>query len=187
MDIQQHLDTSLTHLARVLDGIDPADDSRPTPCDGLDVASLRAHVLQALTIFVRGLENPQGRGVGGPGSVDGRGGDQVRDLARRIVATKGSQPGLLFLGGGGLPIETAFPMMLDEFLAHGWDLAVATDQPFTPDDETCDAATEFLRVRFPTDASRGTMYGPRVEVSESASALARFLGESGRDPHWGAA
>ncbi|MEV0008454.1 TIGR03086 family metal-binding protein [Streptomyces sp. NPDC047973] len=187
MTIQQQLDTTLIDLAQVLDGIDPADDARPTPCDGLAVADLRAHVVQALTAFVRGLEHPQGHGATGPVAVDGRGGDQVRDLARRIVATQGSEPELLYLGGGGLPTEIAFPMMLDEFLAHAWDLAVATGQPFAPGDETCDAATEFLRLRFPTDASRGNIYGPRIEVPESAPALDRFLGESGRDPHWRAA
>lgn len=186
MDIRDQLDMTLIDLAQVLDGIDRSDDSRPTPCDGLDVAHLRAHVMQALTTFVRGLEHPQGHGAGGPVSVEGRGGDQVRDLARRIVATRDSQPELLYLGGGGLPTEAAFPMMLDEFLAHAWDLAVATGQTFAPDEQACDAATEFLRLRFPTDASRGNIYGPRIEVPDSAPALDRFLGESGRDPRWSA-
>lgn len=187
MNIYQQLDSTLLDLARVLDGIDPADDARPTPCDGLNVARLREHVIQALNAFACGLEHPEGHGPTGPVAVDGRGGDQVRNLAHRIVATQASRPELLFLGGGGLPTEIAFPMMLDEFLAHGWDLAVATGQTFAPDDQTCDAATEFLRRRFPTDASRGNIYGPRIEVPESAPALDRFLGESGRNPHWRAA
>ena len=61
-----------------------------------------------------------------------RGGDQVRDLARRIAAKHGSEPELLFLGGPGLTADIAYPLMLDEFLAHAWDLAVATGQPFAP-------------------------------------------------------
>ena len=187
MDIREQLDFTINDLARVLDGISPSDDTRPTPCEGLNVADLRGHVLQALNAFVVGMEDPSGNGLTAPVGVHGRGGDQVRELARRLVTTRSSEPKLLFLGGGGLPTETAFPMMLDEFLAHAWDLAVATDQPFEPADDTCDAATAFLRRRFPTDASRGRMYGPRIAVPESASALDRFLGESGRNPQWGGA
>lgn len=187
MDIRQYVNSTLLDLARILDGIPSADDALPTPCDGVAVAPLRGHVLQALTAFVRGLEHPQGSGAGAPVTVQGRGGDQVRDLAARIVATRDSEPELLFLGGPGLPSEVAFPMMLDEFLAHAWDLAVATGQEFTPDDETCDAATDFLRRRFPNDAARMGMYGPRIEVGQDATALDRFLGESGRDPQWHAA
>lgn len=184
MDIRQHVNTTLLDLARILDGIAPADDALPTPCDGVAVAPLRDHVLQALTAFVRGLEHPHGSGAGAPVSARGRGGDQIRDLAARIVAARDSEPDLLFLGGPGLPADIAFPMMLDEFLAHAWDLAVATGQEFMPADETCDAATDFLRQRFPNDAARMGMYGPRIEVGEDASALVRFLGESGRDPQW---
>ena len=184
MDIRQHVNTTLIDLARILDGVAPTDDALPTPCEGVAVAPLRGHVLQALAAFVRGLEHPQGRGAGAPVVTQGRGGDQVRDLAARIVATRDSEPELLFLGGPGLPTDVAFPMMLDEFLAHAWDLAVATGQEFTPADETCDAATDFLRQRFPNDAARAGMYGPRIEVGEDASALDRFLGESGRDPQW---
>ena len=184
MDIRQHVNTTLVDLARILDSIAATDDALPTPCDGVAVAPLRDHVLQALTTFVRGLEHPQGNGAGAPVTTQGRGGDQVRDLAARIVATRDAEPELLFLGGPGLPVGTAFPMMLDEFLAHAWDLAVATGQEFTPADETCDAATDFLRQRFPDDAARMGMYGPRIEVGEDASALDRFLGESGRDPEW---
>lgn len=184
MDIRQHVNTTPIDLARILDGVAPTDDALPTPCEGVAVAPLRGHVLQALAAFVRGLEHPQGRGAGAPVVTQGRGGDQVRDLAARIVATRDSEPELLFLGGPGLPTDVAFPMMLDEFLAHAWDLAVATGQEFTPADETCDAATDFLRQRFPNDAARAGMYGPRIEVGEDASALDRFLGESGRDPQW---
>ena len=184
MDIRQHVNTTLIDLARILDGVAPTDDALPTPCEGVAVAPLRGHVLQALAAFVRGLEHPQGRGAGAPVVTQGRGGDQVRDLAARIVATRDSEPELLFLGGPGLPTDVAFPMMLDEFLAHAWDLAVATGQEFTPADETCDAATDFLRQRFPNDAARAGVYGPRIEVGEDASALDRFLGESGRDPQW---
>lgn len=130
--VSNRSDVGASSRPRATKGIDASDDARPTPCEGLDVAALRTHVMQALTTFVRGLEHPQGRGGGGPITVNGRGGDQVRDLARRIAAKHGSEPELLFLGGPGLTADIAYPLMLDEFLAHAWDLAVATGQPFAP-------------------------------------------------------
>ena len=66
MNIRQQLDTTLIELAGVLDGIDTADDTRPTPCDGLNVAALRGHVLQALGTFVTVLDLTDSSGVASP-------------------------------------------------------------------------------------------------------------------------
>ena len=63
---------------------------------------------------------------------------------------------------------------------HGWDLAVATGQPYRID------AKEWPRawVSRPDGAAEGTpgLFGPPVPVPADAPELDRLLGLSGRDP-----
>jgi uncharacterized protein (TIGR03086 family) len=73
----------------------------------------------------------------------------------------------------------------NEVLLHGWDLAVATGQPFTPDPDVVERCLAFA-VDLATAAPemRDGMYGPPVPVDDGAPAFHRLLGETGRDPGW---
>ncbi|MER6462788.1 TIGR03086 family metal-binding protein [Streptomyces sp. NPDC001228] len=84
-------------------------------------------------------------------------------------------------GGIDLPGEVAAAVAADELVVHGWDLARATGQEYTPDPEALRAAHGFLRAA--AQADRGP-FGPLVPVPESAPLLERTLGLSGRDPGW---
>jgi uncharacterized protein (TIGR03086 family) len=71
---------------------------------------------------------------------------------------------------------------LDEVVVHGWDLAVATGQPYDVDPVDADACREFAE-SFGEDRPP-SLYGPVVPVPAEAPALDRLLGATGRDPGW---
>jgi uncharacterized protein (TIGR03086 family) len=74
-------------------------------------------------------------------------------------------------------------MVAAELVVHGWDLARATDQTPTWDDELL----EFVRAEVAGTAQQGRdigVYGPEVIVPDDASPLDRLLGLTGRDPRW---
>ncbi|MEU0964085.1 TIGR03086 family metal-binding protein [Streptomyces sp. NPDC005917] len=89
--------------------------------------------------------------------------------------------GMTRAGGIDLPGEVAAAVAADELVIHGWDLARATGQEYTPDPAALEAAYGFLRAA--AQADRGP-FGPLVPVPESAPLLERVVGLSGRDPGW---
>jgi uncharacterized protein (TIGR03086 family) len=85
-----------------------------------------------------------------------------------------------------MPGEIAGLVALDELVVHGWDLAVATGQPFVADDATLEGARSFLAMFSGpgTEDQRGDAFGPVVAVPDDAPLLDRVLAMSGRDPGW---
>jgi uncharacterized protein (TIGR03086 family) len=81
-----------------------------------------------------------------------------------------------------LPGEVAALVALDEVVVHGWDLAVATGQPYAVDDASVEGALRFAS-SFGDDRPPG-LFGPAVPVPDDAPALDRLLGATGRDPGW---
>lgn len=91
--------------------------------------------------------------------------------------------GMTAAGGVDLPGEVAGLVALDEVVVHGWDLAVATSQPYEPDPRDIEANTEFV-ASFEAPADDGGLFGPAVPVADDAPPLDRLLGLTGRDPGW---
>ena len=85
-------------------------------------------------------------------------------------------------GGVEMPAEVVGVVALDELIVHGWDLAVATGQPYDVPTPEIDAAIGFVSA---FDAPRdGRLFGPVVPVAEIATPLDRLLSLTGRDPRW---
>ena len=130
------LQAVLTDLASVVGSIRADQQHLPTPCTDLDVEQLRDHVLGWLATFEAGFSDPDGQAPGQTRRSTGRrptlravraAADQL-DRAVRAGATE--RP--LLLGEGAMPGDLALGMILWEYQVHGWDLAVATGQPWTP-------------------------------------------------------
>ena len=94
--------------------------------------------------------------------------------------------GMTRAGGVDLPGEIGGLVALDEVLLHGWDLAVATGQPYDPTDEECGAVLPVVSPEDddPDGSGRGDLFGPVVAVPDDAPAFDRVLGLAGRDPRW---
>ncbi|MFF7858585.1 TIGR03086 family metal-binding protein [Streptomyces sp. NPDC007904] len=86
-------------------------------------------------------------------------------------------------GGVDLPGEVAGAVAVDELVIHGWDLARATGQDYTPDPAALRMSYDFLAAAA-EDPGRGGIFGPVVPVPPDAPLLDRAVGLSGRDPSW---
>jgi uncharacterized protein (TIGR03086 family) len=163
----------------------------PTPCTELDVAKLRTHVLGWLTTFAAGFADP-----GGQAPLEALDGytvpadpaAEVRSASDRMAAALrggGAAGRPMRLGTSAMPGDMALSMILWEYQVHGWDLARATGQPWSPPAEAAEESLEFAPGMLTDDyQGEGKAFAPRVPVPATAPALDRLLGLSGRDPAW---
>ena len=86
-----------------------------------------------------------------------------------------------------MPGDMALSMILWEYQVHGWDLARATGQPWSPPAAAAEESLDFAPGMLTTDyQGEGKAFAPPVPVPETAPRLDRLLGLSGRDPAWSA-
>ncbi len=180
----------LSDLAPVLGAIAPDQLHRPTPCGEWDVEQLRNHTVGWLTIFAAGFADPNGQAP--RADVDGYTvsedpAAEVRSAAdtmdRALRAGAAQRP--LRLGENAMPSELALGMILWEYQMHGWDLARATGQAWSPPAAASEASLLFAPGMLSPDyQGPGKAFADRVEVDRDAPPLDRLLGLSGRDPRW---
>lgn len=162
----------------------------PTPCTDMDVGQLRSHVLGWLTTFTAGFADP-----GGQAPLDRLDGytvpadpaAEVRSASSTMAsALRGGAAGRpLRLGGSAMPGDMALSMILWEYQVHGWDLARATGQPWSPPAAAAEESLEFAPGMLTPDyQGDGKAFANPVPVPATAPPLDRLLGLSGRDPAW---
>jgi uncharacterized protein (TIGR03086 family) len=180
----------LADLAPMVGRITAEQLHEPTPCTELDVGQLRTHVLGWLTTFAAGFADP-----GGQAPLDHLDGYAVpADPAAEVRSASATMAAALRDGAAGRPMrlgDSAMPggmalsMILWEYQVHGWDLARATGQPWSPPAEAAQESLEFAPGMLTADyQGDGKAFAPRVPVPASAPPLDRLLGLSGRDPAW---
>ena len=180
----------LADLTPVVGGITAGQLQDPTPCTELDVSQLRTHVLGWLTTFAGGFADP-----GGQAPLDRLDGyavtadpaAEVRSASATMAAAlrDGAATRPLRLGDSAMPGDMALSMILWEYQVHGWDLARATGQPWSPPAEASQESLEFAPGMLTDDyQGEGKAFAPRVRVPATAPPLDRLLGLSGRDPAW---
>jgi uncharacterized protein (TIGR03086 family) len=87
-----------------------------------------------------------------------------------------------------MPGEMALSMILLEYQVHGWDLARAVGQPWTPPDAALLSSLNFAPGILTADyQGEGKPFAPRVDVPADAPSIDRLVGLCGRDPQWRAA
>jgi uncharacterized protein (TIGR03086 family) len=87
------------------------------------------------------------------------------------------------MGTAPMPAAVVGPMMLAEFVLHGWDLARAVGAPYDVTEEL--GRSTLAAVQPLVGMGReGGWYGPEVDVPAGAPAFDRTLGLTGRDPAW---
>ena len=179
----------LADLEQVMGGITGGQLHDPTPCTEFDVEQLRTHVLGWLTVFAAGFADPGGRGASG---IDGYQVPADPAAAVRAAADQlswairsGAAERPLYLGESSMPGELALGMILWEYQVHGWDLARATGQRWSPPEAAAVESLAFAPAMLTGDYQGvGKPFAPRVAVADGASPLDKLVGLSGRDPQW---
>ncbi|HEV7211079.1 MAG TPA: TIGR03086 family metal-binding protein [Blastococcus sp.] len=180
------LGPAATTVARVVAGVRDDQLTDPTPCTGTSVAGMLDHLVGLTLAFRLGAEKkPQ---AGGP-SADAR--SLPADWRTRLPAqldalveawkVPAAWEGMTEVGGAQLPGAAMGVVALNEVLVHGWDLAVATGQPYPADPASAEACLAF--VSGGPEGGDG-IFGPVVPVPDDAPVLESLLGRTGRSPAW---
>ncbi|MEU7600927.1 TIGR03086 family metal-binding protein [Streptomyces sp. NPDC041003] len=179
-------------VARLAAGVPDARLADPTPCPEYAVSHLLNH-LAGLAVAFRDA----GRKDLGPTTdtapdptASPLPADWREELPRVLgeLAEAWRDPaawtGMTRAGGVDLPGDIAGAVAVDELVIHGWDLARATGQVYTPDQAALDASHAFLLAASEDESRGGGIFGPVVRVPDDAALLDRAVGLSGRDPGW---
>ena len=180
------LHRALEQTSAVVANIDDGQLGLPTPCADFDVRALLNHTVAS----IGGLANAA-NGETWDMATYGRDllGDDARGTFQRAVerlreATSGADTleRRWEMPFGQSPGSQAIAIAILEVTQHGWDLARATGQSPTFDDELSEAALELARQNLPPDDQRPPQaFGPSVPIDDGAPAhdrLAAFLGRT---------
>ena len=168
-------------MSRVVAGITDDQLTATTPCEGMDVATMLAHV-QGLSVAFRDAA----RKVDGPttstapkaASKDLSPGwrDEI-PVALGELAQAWREPGVLegFSKAGGvtLPSEVALVVANNELVMHAWDLAKATGQPYAAAPENLEASWQMVSNTPDDSQAREGLFGPRLPIADHAPASGR--------------
>jgi uncharacterized protein (TIGR03086 family) len=164
--------------------------SDPTPCGERDVSGLLAHIVGFSTAFRDGAAKVDGPTTSTPPGPMPLPPDWREQLPERVLelAAAWRDPaaweGDTTVGGATMPAATQAGFANNELVIHGWDLAVATGQPYDVAQENLNASWELV-LGIPEDPqAREGLFGPRVQIADDAPLLDRTVAFAGRDPHW---
>ncbi|MFF3675995.1 TIGR03086 family metal-binding protein [Streptomyces sp. NPDC002120] len=179
-------------VARLAAGVPDARLDDPTPCPEYAVSHLLGH-LAGLAVAFRdaarkdlGPTTDTAPGTATPSLPVGWREELPRVLGELAEAWRdpAAWTGMTRAGGVDLPGEIAAAVAVDELVIHGWDLARATGQEYTPDQAALHASHAFLLAAAEDESRGGGIFGAIVPVPDDAPLLDRAAGLSGRDPSW---
>jgi uncharacterized protein (TIGR03086 family) len=173
----------------ILVNVSAADYERPTPCASWDVRSLVNHITEGANWFALCVNAGAAPDPDPTHGVDYAGGDLLASYDQGVVASlaafgaPGAQERLVKLPFGELPGAAFMGIATNDVFAHGWDLAMATDQPADLDPEMATqllaVAQGFIPDEFRGPDGSGAPFGPAIAAPASATPadkLAAFLG-----------
>ena len=180
-------------IARLAEGVSDARLADATPCPDYAVRNMLGHLLHLSVAFRDAARKDLGV------TTDTSPGDTAPDIGpdRRTELPKvldeladawrdpAAWTGMTRAGGVDLPGQVAAAVAVDELVIHGWDLARATGQDYTPDPAALRASHDFLLAAAQDPTRGGGIFGPVVPVPADAPLLDRAVGLSGRAPGWG--
>jgi uncharacterized protein (TIGR03086 family) len=157
----------------------------PTPCPEYDVRALMNHIVGWIQVFEAGCHGRSYEGDPGAYHCDDDPAGVFRAAATSLEAgwEKYGMDRNVRVASGELPGPMVFNMTVMEYLAHGWDLAVATGQEVPYTEEEASATLTRAEVTLPPEyRGEGMPFGTVVEVDPGASAVTRLVAFLGRPP-----
>lgn len=169
-------------MAAIVRTITPDQLGNPTPCPEFDVRGLVGHLLHwgpSLAGAGRKEVVPPRESGTDPGDLL----PLLDDLVSAWAPPEAWEGETCVVGPATMPAGVIGGMTVGELAVHGWDLAAATGQSLSLDDELL----AYLHEEISAGAEQGRqmgVYGPEVAVPADAPTLDRILGMTGRDPAW---
>lgn len=166
-------------MTRLVEGVPDDRWGAPTPCAGWDVRTLVNHLTAEHLWAPRLLAGEGLADVGDAYDGDVLGEDPVEAWRSAITASLLAWADVedparaVEVSVGQIPVTELAAQMLVDLVVHGWDLAVATDQPYTP-------ATAYEEPRVAAGGLDG-LFAPPVP-SASDDPLDRLVAMLGRAP-----
>ena len=180
-DVIDLIDRSLDQAGRAIDGVAPDQQDLATPCASWNVRALVNHVVrdtQQFALMARGEK-------WAPGSIDLPPEDWSRtfhDDASSLLSAWREQGELDDAQRGRASQQIA------EFAVHTWDIARATSQRMTLDDDVAEEGLSWaqanLKPEYRGSEESGKVFGPEVAVAADAPLPDRLAAWFGRDPSW---
>ncbi len=185
--ISDLLDAAAQQTVPVVRGVGDDRLGGPTPCADYTVRDLLNHLFHVVVSFqelaarrdVDFSTTPDRLGEGG-GDWRARFGTET-DALTAAWAAPGADEGTA--GRMNLPARTVASLALTDLTIHGWDLARATGQHYTPDPAAVEELFVLAEQMGPT-ARETKQFGEPVPVPDDAPPFDRLLAATGRDPRW---
>jgi len=177
-------------MTELLSGVRDDQLAQPTPCAEYTLGDLIDHVSGLSAGFaLAAAKDPAVSEGGGSGDASRLGADWrpriAGELDRLVQAWRDPEAwtGMTRIAGLDLPGEVAGRIALNELVVHGWDVAMASGQPFTADPAQLEPCLRFLEASAAQNDGNGP-FGRPVPVPEDAPQIDRLIGLSGRNPAW---
>jgi uncharacterized protein (TIGR03086 family) len=177
----------LTHIVPTLNGlvdrIEPDQLDNSTPCEEFAVRDVLDHMVTLGGSFAYAFRGEPVPEIDSP-DTDGRVPttefhDTMDDLLASVMSP-GAMERTVASPVGEMPGETFARLVAFDGLIHGWDLSVATGQPYVPPAAVVEAVDAFARAAL-TDEIRSTgMFKPATEAPWDSSRLEQLVAFSGR-------
>ncbi len=199
-DPRPMLDRAITTGGQVVAGVRPEQFMSPTPCAGMNVRTLLAHLIGVLDRVAALASGEDPFAVIESAVPDDRWSDAWRQSGRRAAdawsdAAALERPMTLpWIEGSGAEVLASY---FSELTVHTWDLATATGQQPAWDGAVVTAALAAARQMLPAEnrralyeeisAARGldevaVPFAEAVPISDDAPAIDRLVAWNGRDP-----
>ena len=165
------------HLGGVVAGITPDQLDNPTPCAEFTVRGVLEHMISGATAFAAAY---RGQEAEEPDLSDPLRdfGDVLGDLVGAVTAP-GALDQTVQAPFGAVPGDTFARFIVLDGLVHGWDMATATGQPYSPPDELVAEVGVFAHQAL--DPLRdGQTFADATEPDAGASPIERLAAYTGR-------
>jgi uncharacterized protein (TIGR03086 family) len=178
----------LGETGRIVDGIEPSQLSRPTPCAEWDVRAVLNHITGGATMFAECIENGS---ITDDRLVELIASDQLGDdykasfkTAAEHAVTAFDAPGaaekIVKLPFGEMPAGVAMNFAIFDVTVHALDLATATGQSTDLDPEVLATALAIGQQGITPEMRTGGQFGAEVAVPNNAPLSDRILAFAGR-------
>lgn len=189
MNLHQEMTAAADASSRVVGNVRPGQFGDPTPCTEWDVRTLLNHLILWTSYSLE--RRAHGESVAPElmekdfAAEPDFSADYRNQLDRALAAW--ADPAVwdqeLNVMGSLTPASDVAGLIVAEMVLHGWDLAVATGQSYTVDDNA--AAAALAAVEANADLFRQYKgFAEPVTIAAGAPVLDKTLALTGRDPHW---